>query len=76
MSAYGIRSPAIGAAFTRIARIAPSRTATRCTKRPRGNLIPIRSGRGFGFWHAWHGFLRRQGIDFVKVDSQARVRTI
>ncbi|SFI74060.1 Raffinose synthase or seed imbibition protein Sip1 [Paenibacillus sp. UNC496MF] len=41
---------------------------------PRGNLIPYpEAGRGFGFWHAWHGFLRRQGVDFVKVDSQAAV---
>lgn len=41
---------------------------------PRGNLIPYpEAGRGFGFWNAWHGFLRRQGIDFVKVDSQAAV---
>ncbi|WP_274652263.1 Sip1-related alpha-galactosidase [Paenibacillus humicola] len=41
---------------------------------PRGNLIPYpEAGRGFGFWHAWHGFLRRQGVDFVKVDSQSAV---
>ncbi|SFE19166.1 Raffinose synthase or seed imbibition protein Sip1 [Paenibacillus catalpae] len=41
---------------------------------PRGNLVPYPdAGRGFGFWHAWHGFLRRQGIDFVKVDSQSAV---
>ncbi|MBB6735796.1 Sip1-related alpha-galactosidase [Cohnella zeiphila] len=41
---------------------------------PRGNLIPYPdAGRGFGFWHAWHGFLRRQGVDFVKVDSQSAV---
>ncbi|WP_219838408.1 Sip1-related alpha-galactosidase [Paenibacillus sp. R14(2021)] len=41
---------------------------------PRGNLIPYpEAGRGFGFWHAWHSFLRRQGVDFVKVDSQSAV---
>lgn len=41
---------------------------------PRGNLVPYPdAGRGFGFWHAWHGFLRRQGIDFVKVDGQSSV---
>jgi hypothetical protein len=39
---------------------------------PRGNLIPYPdAGRGFGFWYAWHSYLRRQGIDFVKVDSQS-----
>ena len=41
---------------------------------PRGNLVPYpEAGRGFGFWHAWHSFLRRQGVDFVKVDSQSAV---
>ncbi|MCM3001493.1 Sip1-related alpha-galactosidase [Paenibacillus cellulositrophicus] len=41
---------------------------------PRGNLIPYpEAGKGFAFWHAWHGFLRRQGVDFVKVDSQSAV---
>lgn len=41
---------------------------------PRGNLIPYPdAGKAFGFWHAWHGFLRRQGVDFVKVDSQSAV---
>lgn len=40
----------------------------------RGNVIPYPdAGRGFGFWHAWHGYLARQGIDFVKVDSQSAV---
>jgi hypothetical protein len=29
---------------------------------------------GFGFWHARHGFLQRQGVDFVKVDSQSSIR--
>lgn len=28
---------------------------------------------GFGFWNDWHGYLRRQGVDFVKVDSQSAV---
>ncbi|WP_158289570.1 Sip1-related alpha-galactosidase [Paenibacillus flagellatus] len=28
---------------------------------------------GFGFWNAWHDYLRRQGVDFVKVDSQSAV---
>ncbi|WP_052487923.1 Sip1-related alpha-galactosidase [Gordoniibacillus kamchatkensis] len=40
----------------------------------KGSLIPYPdAGRGFGFWHAWHSFLRRQGVDFVKVDSQSAV---
>jgi hypothetical protein len=40
----------------------------------RGNVIPHPdAGRGFGFWHAWHGYLARQGVDFVKVDSQSAV---
>ena len=39
-----------------------------------GKMIPYpEAGRGFGFWHAWHGELRRQGVDFVKVDSQSAV---
>ncbi|WP_276357128.1 Sip1-related alpha-galactosidase [Cohnella caldifontis] len=41
---------------------------------PRGHLVPYpEAGRGFGFWNAWHGYLRRQGVDFVKVDSQSAV---
>ncbi|WP_164472643.1 Sip1-related alpha-galactosidase [Cohnella candidum] len=41
---------------------------------PRGNLVPYpEAGKGFGFWNAWHGYLRRQGVDFVKVDSQSAV---
>ncbi|SDO38965.1 Raffinose synthase or seed imbibition protein Sip1 [Paenibacillus sp. yr247] len=40
----------------------------------KGSLIPYPdAGRGFGFWHAWHSFLERQGVDFVKVDSQSAV---
>jgi raffinose synthase len=39
-----------------------------------GSLIPYPDpALGFGFWHAWHGYLQRQGIDFVKVDSQAAI---
>ncbi|MGG1514098.1 Sip1-related alpha-galactosidase [Paenibacillus oryzisoli] len=41
---------------------------------PDGSLIPYPDpALGFGFWNAWHGYLRRQGIDFVKVDSQAAI---
>ncbi|WP_051250418.1 Sip1-related alpha-galactosidase [Paenibacillus harenae] len=40
----------------------------------RGNVIPYPdAAKGFGFWHAWHGYLKRQGVDFVKVDSQSAV---
>ncbi|MDF2923045.1 MAG: hypothetical protein K0R57_1959 [Paenibacillaceae bacterium] len=41
---------------------------------PDGSLIPYPdAAAGFGFWNAWHGLLRRQGIDFVKTDSQAAI---
>jgi raffinose synthase len=37
-------------------------------------LIPYPdAAKGFGFWHAWHSYLKKQGIDFVKVDSQSAV---
>ncbi len=40
----------------------------------RGSLLPAPdAGLGFGFWHCWHGYLARQGVDFVKVDSQSAV---
>ncbi|NIK67841.1 Sip1-related alpha-galactosidase [Paenibacillus sp. BK720] len=40
----------------------------------RGNVIPYPDeAKGFGFWHAWHGYLKNQGVDFVKVDSQSAV---
>lgn len=29
------------------------------------------AGRSFGFWRLWHSRLKRQGIDFVKVDNQS-----
>lgn len=29
--------------------------------------------KAFGFWNDWHGYLKKQGIDFVKVDSQSAV---
>ncbi|CAI6080034.1 Sip1-related alpha-galactosidase [Cohnella sp. JJ-181] len=38
----------------------------------RGQLLPSpEPGEAFGFWHGWHGWLARQGVDFVKVDSQS-----
>jgi raffinose synthase len=29
--------------------------------------------RGYGFWDAWHSYLKQQGIDFVKVDGQSAI---
>ncbi|HZG57134.1 Sip1-related alpha-galactosidase [Paenibacillus sp.] len=48
----------------------------------RGHLFETNGGvwvpapdaaKAFGFWNDWHGYLKRQGIDFVKVDSQSAV---
>ncbi|MDI4648210.1 Sip1-related alpha-galactosidase [Cohnella hashimotonis] len=40
----------------------------------RGQLLPSpEPGEAFGFWHGWHDWLSRQGVDFVKVDSQSAV---
>jgi raffinose synthase len=37
-------------------------------------LIPYPdASRGFGFWNEWYTNLRREGIDFVKVDGQSAV---
>lgn len=37
-----------------------------------GKWIPdLTAGRSFGFWHAWHSYLKLQGIDIVKVDNQS-----
>ncbi|WHX99769.1 Sip1-related alpha-galactosidase [Neobacillus sp. DY30] len=39
-----------------------------------GSLIPSPNAEeGFGFWHAWHSKLKKDGIDFVKVDSQSAI---
>ncbi|MDQ0972560.1 raffinose synthase [Neobacillus niacini] len=39
-----------------------------------GSLIPSpKAEEGFGFWHAWHSKLKKEGIDFVKVDSQSAI---
>ncbi|RKN86321.1 Sip1-related alpha-galactosidase [Paenibacillus ginsengarvi] len=32
-------------------------------------------GRNFGFWQLWHSSLKRQGIDFVKVDNQSSLNS-
>lgn len=37
-------------------------------------LIPYpEASKGFGFWDAWYTELRKEGIDFVKVDGQSAV---
>ncbi len=36
-------------------------------------LVPDPSSKGFGFWDAWHSELKKEGIDFVKVDSQSAI---
>lgn len=39
-----------------------------------GSLIPYpQTNKGFEFWHAWHSSLKKEGIDFVKVDSQSSI---
>ncbi len=36
-----------------------------------GYWVPAwEEGKAFGFWNAWHDYLKKQGIDFVKVDNQ------
>ncbi|MEH7745377.1 Sip1-related alpha-galactosidase [Neobacillus drentensis] len=43
-------------------------------KAKNGSLIPSpKAEDGFGFWHAWHSKLKKDGIDFVKVDSQSAI---
>ena len=43
-------------------------------KTKNGSLIPSpKAVEGFGFWHAWHSKLKKDGIDFVKVDSQSAI---
>ncbi len=37
---------------------------------PDGRAVPDPK-RSFAFWHTWHGYLARQGIDFVKIDQQS-----
>ncbi|OCT13075.1 hypothetical protein A8709_20190 [Paenibacillus pectinilyticus] len=37
-----------------------------------GKWIPdLTASQSFGFWQAWHSYLKQQGIDFVKVDNQS-----
>ncbi|MFK7694362.1 Sip1-related alpha-galactosidase [Paenibacillus sp. HJGM_3] len=38
----------------------------------KGLLVPDPdAGKSFAFWREWHSRLKRQGIDFVKVDNQS-----
>lgn len=37
-----------------------------------GMVIPYPdAAKCFGFWNSWHRYLKKQGIDFVKVDNQS-----
>lgn len=41
---------------------------------PSGKILPrADAAYSFGFWNKWHRYLRRCGVDFVKVDSQSSV---
>jgi len=34
---------------------------------------PLDNKKAFRFWNAWHGWLKRAGVDFVKVDGQGHI---
>jgi raffinose synthase len=37
-----------------------------------GRILPSPfEQKGFSFWNEWHNYLKRQGVDFVKVDNQS-----
>lgn len=37
-----------------------------------GQLLPrVSPSASYGFWNTWHRYLAKQGIDFIKVDSQS-----
>lgn len=41
---------------------------------PSGKILPqAEEAAEFGFWNTWHRYLRRCGVDFVKVDSQSSI---
>lgn len=41
-----------------------------------GWIIPsVEPEKAYAFWNAWHSYLRKQGIDFVKVDNQSSYST-
>jgi raffinose synthase len=43
----------------------------------RGNLVPSpEASKAFPFWNRWHSELKRQGVDFLKVDHQSVLNTI
>ncbi|WP_257284792.1 Sip1-related alpha-galactosidase [Endozoicomonas sp. SESOKO1] len=37
------------------------------------SLPPTSEGDAFRFWHGWHDYLARQGVDFIKVDVQSNL---
>lgn len=48
-----------------------------CTYLPDGRIvIAPDSKKSFGFYDAWHSYLKAQGIDFVKVDNQSAISVI
>lgn len=41
---------------------------------PDGKILPRSDAAfSFGFWNKWHQYLKRCGVDFVKVDSQSSI---
>jgi hypothetical protein len=47
---------------------------TRLVETGGGAWVPAPdAAQAFGFWNDWHGYLKRQGVDFVKVDSQSAI---
>jgi raffinose synthase len=37
-----------------------------------GMILPAPdASKGFGFWNTWYRYLKKQGVDFVKVDNQS-----
>ena len=48
-----------------------------CTYLPDGRIVTAPdSKKSFGFYDAWHSYLKKQGIDFVKVDNQSAIAVI
>ncbi len=42
------------------------------TRYPNGELtVRPQAEAAFGFWNRWHAYLKRAGVDFIKVDSQS-----
>lgn len=39
-----------------------------------GSCVPLTTfTKSFGFWSTWHGYLKKCGVDFIKVDSQSAI---